>query len=189
MDTKGLEKHVIDTIKEWQIKIGYMPGSMKLYYPAESLADLLGLTEGEDLDAALLQFAEAVLPYMGRVSMSHEEETREGESHSGDRYCLDISAKGCAYVAEEAEEPEFLKRFLRVVTAPRADMGQVRACFAGFAKEKGVAWAEAEGVDEDGGRVFYFKDYPADPYVYCVECNEFGVTYHRFTRREYKRLI
>ncbi|MFQ7767637.1 MAG: DUF3877 family protein [Fusicatenibacter saccharivorans] len=37
MTAKLLEKHITDTIREWQVKIGYEGGTMKLYYPAESL--------------------------------------------------------------------------------------------------------------------------------------------------------
>ena len=45
MNGEPLKKHIIDTVKEWQMKIGYRPESMKLYYPAVSLAELLDLPE------------------------------------------------------------------------------------------------------------------------------------------------
>ena len=45
MNGEPLKKHIIDTVKEWQMKICYRPESMKLYYPAVSLAELLGLPE------------------------------------------------------------------------------------------------------------------------------------------------
>lgn len=178
METKELERHIIDTIKEWQIKIGYLPGDMRLYYPAQSLAGLLKPEGQETLETALAAFAEAVEPRLGKVSISH------GKG----KYCLDIPSGGCAYVAEHVPEPEFLKRFLKAVTAPGADLEQVRACFSRFAGEKDISFAEEEGVEEDGGRAFYFEAYDPDPYVYCVEWNEFGATYHRFTRREYEGL-
>ena len=41
MNCEPLKKHIIDTVKEWQMKIGYRAESMKLYYPAASLAELL----------------------------------------------------------------------------------------------------------------------------------------------------
>ena len=37
---------------------------------------------------------------------------------------------------------------------------------------------EAEGM----GCVFCFENDDFEPYVYCVESDEFGLTYHRFTR-------
>ncbi|MEI3194052.1 MAG: DUF3877 family protein [Lachnospiraceae bacterium] len=61
MNGEPLKKHIIDTVKEWQMKIGYRPESMKLYYPAVSLAELLDLPEDagkEQLQRALLGFAE-----------------------------------------------------------------------------------------------------------------------------------
>ena len=59
MTAKLLEKHITDTIREWQVKIGYEGGTMKLYYPAESLRRSLSLDETEDLDAALAAFCTA----------------------------------------------------------------------------------------------------------------------------------
>ena len=32
MNCEPLKKHIIDTVKEWQMKIGYRAESMKLYY-------------------------------------------------------------------------------------------------------------------------------------------------------------
>ena len=46
MNTAALERHIIDTVKEWQMKIGYRSEEMKLYYPDVSLAGLLELAEG-----------------------------------------------------------------------------------------------------------------------------------------------
>ena len=43
MNAEALKKHIFDTIKEWQIKLGYIEEDMKLYYPAESLKVLLFL--------------------------------------------------------------------------------------------------------------------------------------------------
>ena len=56
MTAKLLEKHITDTIREWQVKIGYEGGTMKLYYPAESLRRSLSLDETEDLAKALAAF-------------------------------------------------------------------------------------------------------------------------------------
>ena len=60
MTAKLLEKHITDTIREWQVKIGYEGGTMKLYYPAESLRRSLSLDETEDLAKALAAFCKNV---------------------------------------------------------------------------------------------------------------------------------
>ena len=42
---------------------------------------------------------------------------------------------------------------------------------------------------EDGlGKVFYFMDDTIDPYVYCLEFDAFGATYHRFSKEDYEAL-
>lgn len=179
----NLKTHIIDTIKEWQMKIGYREGNMKLYYPGESLASLLGVLDEKDevnikdFEAELKVFCKNCEPNLGRITVSGDWE----------RYCLTIPAKGCAYVAEQIQEPEFLKRFLAVLTKPANDMEQIRQCFAGYAKEKDTVWKE-ERVEQEhshGGAAFYFEDAAVDEYVYWVEENEFGLSYHRFTREEY----
>ena len=70
MTAKLLEKHITDTIREWQVKIGYEGGTMKLYYPAESLRRSLSLDETEDLDAALAAFCKEVQPRLGTLAIS-----------------------------------------------------------------------------------------------------------------------
>mgnify|MGYP000125695534 CR=1 FL=1 len=60
MNTAALERHIIDTVKEWQMKIGYRSEEMKLYYPDVSLAGLLELAEGwteASLKEALQEFS------------------------------------------------------------------------------------------------------------------------------------
>ena len=80
MTAKLLEKHITDTIREWQVKIGYEGGTMKLYYPAESLRRSLSLDETEDLDAALAAFCKEVQPRLGTLAISAVK----------DRYCMEI---------------------------------------------------------------------------------------------------
>ena len=240
-----LKKHIIDTIKEWQLKIGYREGNMKLYYPGESLEAMLGLagrdgeagqakagrTEAEReagqaetgrfredlsqeraaelLEQALSEFCDEAEPQLGRIRISG----------SYERYCLEIPPKGCAYVAGKVPEPEFLKLFLKVITGAESTMEQVRECFATYGAEHGTAYIEEEiseeqeasGEDgaamqsgdsakiEDGavgdahahshmGHAFYFAEEAVEEYVYWVEENEFGLTYHRFTRADYEKL-
>ena len=36
-----LKKHIIDTIKEWQLKIGNIDTDIRLYYPKSSLCDYM----------------------------------------------------------------------------------------------------------------------------------------------------
>lgn len=177
-----LKKHIIDTIKEWQLKIGYREGNMKLYYPGESLEAMLGLADSdrEILAQALSKFCDEAEPQLGRIRITG----------SYERYCLEIPPKGCAYVAGKVPEPEFLKLFLKVITDAGAAMEQVRTCFESYGAEHGTAYIEEEIAEEQeaSGHAFYFADEAVEEYVYWVEENEFGLTYHRFMRADYEKL-
>ena len=37
----NLEQNLYDTVREWQLKLGYQREEMRLYYPEESLLELL----------------------------------------------------------------------------------------------------------------------------------------------------
>lgn len=179
MNAEALKKHMFDTVKEWQLKIGFLDEDMKLYYPAQSLKSLLGLSEGisaEELEEALTAFAREVRPLLGELKISH----------NGERYCLDIPPKGCAYIANEVPEPAFLKKLLAVITAPGKTLDDVRQCFADHAAGQQVGFVEKDGAHDGLGHVFYFGEGADDCYVYCVEENEFGLTYHRFGKEDYE---
>lgn len=182
---RPLERHIIDTIKEWQMKIGRGEGGMNLYYPRDALAELLELPEGEgQLSRALADFAQEIRPRLGEIRISHE----------GERYCLAISEKGCAYVEEEVPDAPFLRSFLAVLTGPDSSMEDVECCFAQYAKNHGGCYRVKEAHHHGLGKAFYFEwgadagGEDQDPYVYCVEDDAFGLTYHRFTRAEYRRM-
>lgn len=199
MTTEFLQQHIFDTIKEWQMKIGSRDESIRLYYPAVSLMNLLRLgdeagdgrtedraeekkPEGEaglgELDGALLVFAQDVEPLLGKIQFSRQ----------GERYCIEVPEKGCAYIADSVPEPEFLKRFLSVITAKDSTLEQIRACFRDFAGMYELGYTEKDKEGEGVGHVFYFSSAVPEPYIYCVEEDEFGLTYHRFTREDYEDL-
>ncbi len=116
MTAKLLEKHITDTIREWQVKIGYEGGTMKLYYPAESLRRSLSLDETEDLAKALAAFCKNVQPRLGMLAISAVK----------DRYCVEIPEEGCSYIEQKIPVPELLQNLLQVITTPGNTMEQVR---------------------------------------------------------------
>lgn len=180
---RPLEKHIIDTVKEWQMKIGCQEGGMNLYYPEDALVELLEVTE-EQLASALAEFAADAAPRLGQLQISHE----------GKRYCFVVPDKGCAYVAQEVPDSEFLRKLLQVITTPGSHLDEVEACFSEYARSHGGSYVSEEAHHHGLGRVFYFQweqETPPeaqDSYVYCVEDDEFGLTYHRFTQAEYRRM-
>lgn len=188
---EALQKHIYDTVKEWQMKIGYREENMKLYYPGTSLRALLGLdadADAAELDGALEQFVQAVQPHLGHIQVSCDEKQ--------ERYCLDIPEEGIAYIAKEVPDSVFLKRFLGVITSPGSSLDDVEACFAKTAREQGIGYRKSDRSAEGLGHVFRFI-YPEDAavcaeerdeYIYCVEADDFGLTYHRFDREDYEEL-
>lgn len=178
MTAKLLEKHITDTIREWQVKIGYEGGTMKLYYPVESLRRSLSLDETEDLDAALAAFCKEVQPRLGTLAISAVK----------DRYCMEIPEEGCSYIERKIPVPEFLQNLLQVITTPGNTMEQVRNCFSSYAEKMHTTVEENASEEHEMGHVFSFSDPSVDEYYYCVEENEFGLTYHRFSREDYEAL-
>lgn len=132
----------------------------------------------EKLDRALLIFAQDMEPVLGKIHFSRQ----------GERYCIEVPEKGCAYIADAIPEPEFLKRFLSVITAKDGTLEQIRACFEDFAGMHGLEYTEENKEGDGVGHVFYFSSADPEPYIYCVEEDEFGLTYHRFTREDYEDL-
>ena len=146
------------------------------------MIELLGLgknTSETMLDSALDEFTEAVTETFGKIIVSNTSES----------YCLDVPEKGCAYVCENVPEPVFLKKFLAVITAENGSLDQIRACFAAYAEENHMGYTESDRTILGMGHVFYFDENELDAYVYCVEADVFGLTYHRFTKAEYKSMV
>lgn len=54
----NLEQNLYDTVREWQLKLGYQREEMRLYYPEESLLELLDTTK-EALPEAAKAFCSA----------------------------------------------------------------------------------------------------------------------------------
>lgn len=182
MKTETLEKHIFDTIKEWQMKIGYREESMKLYYPDISLIELLELeseTTKEQLNQALEDFCIAENEKLGEIVISNAK----------DRYCIDVPVKGCSYIAKNVPDFAFLKDFLGVITTPGNTLEHVRACFDSYARENNAQYVEMDRREEGLGYVFFFDRKELDEYVYCIEADEFGLTYHRFTKTDYEKLV
>ena len=167
-------QNIYDTVKEWEIKIGYRPEAVQLYYPEESLTELLNVTE-EELPRAISEFKEQVQASLGEI---HICETKEKG-----RYCVQISEKGTVYIHENVPEPAFLKAFLSVITSPGKTLEDVEAVFGQFSEKFTI------NKTENREWSFWFPDGGPDPYVYHVEEDDFGLQYHRFTKEAYGKLF
>ena len=115
MHTEQLERHIIDTIKEWQMKIGYKEENMRLYYPDVSLIGMLELPDGtteKELKKNLAVFADIVSERLGQIEISNV----------GDRYCLNVPPEGCKYISEKIPDSELLKNLLVVLDRRENDI-------------------------------------------------------------------
>ena len=186
-----LEQHIIDTVKEWQIKIGYRKEAMNLYYPEESLKDMLGLSRDASekvLKETLKLFADETAPRFGQLKISDK----------NGRYCIGIPETGCEYIHENIPDSDFLKEFLQIVTGENPTFEKIRRCFEEMAEKYQETFAEQDHGTDGMGRVFFFTGKKGgeiseaskiDRYVYCVELDDFGMTYHRFACHDYQKLL
>ncbi|MDE5781717.1 MAG: DUF3877 family protein [Lachnospiraceae bacterium] len=173
-----LEKHIMDTMKEWQIKLGSIGSDMKLYYPKTSLYEYLKISNDiscTELKEYIKKHLSVHAECLGEITVSHDD----------DRFCICIGKEGCRYVEQNIPEPDFLKKFLEALKSQNMDI--IFRIFKEYAMENSTELCvehEAGGATE----VLYLKDETVEPYVYYIEQNEFGITYHRFTSNEYKNL-
>lgn len=176
-----LAQHMVDTVKEWQCKIGVRKEKMDLFYPLESLKELLQLEPAastEELEKTLTEFQKENESLFGKLHFWKEKK----------RYGIEIPEDGVIHIAKTIPDPEFLKSFLKVIQNPASKMDDVCNCFQQFAKEKEDVLHQENMVHDGLGSVFYFEKDSTERYVYCVEDDDFGLTYHRFTRKEYENL-
>ena len=117
-------------------------------------------------------YFEKSVPELGHVTVTEK----------ADRFCVFVSPEGCDYINREIPVSEFLEGFLKVLKTQ--DMQQVRAYFQAFAKAHGTTVCE-EDDEEDLGTVLSFADKDVEPYLYCVTDDQFGITYHRFTKDDF----
>lgn len=177
MKGQVLLQNIYDTIKEWQTKIGYQEEKMELYYPASSIKRLMELPENMDLTQLLKKidiFLEKNADTLGKVEVSNQ----------NDRICLKISKQGTAYVHEQVSISPFLVDFIEKITMPECTLEEIKKVFYKYSTDVVIK----DGIHDGLGKIFYFEDETIDPYVYCLEFDEFGATYHRFDKLDFEHL-
>ena len=101
-----LAQHMVDTVKEWQCKIGVRKEKMDLFYPLESLKELLQLEPAastEELEKTLTEFQKENESLFGKLHFWKEKK----------RYGIEIPEDGVIHIAKTIPDPEFLKSFLK----------------------------------------------------------------------------
>ena len=175
MNYKNLEKNICDAIKEGQIKIGYDEGAVRLFYPIESIAELLEINNPtiNGMEEILIDFNRECSERLGTIEISNKEE----------RFCFMIPKEGTKYINEKYKDNPFLRQFIKNITKPNCTLEDMLTLFYTFSKD--IYFHE----NNELGYIIYFNDSTIDEYVYCLKFDEFGATYHRFTKLDYKKLI
>ena len=116
MNFKKLENNLLDMIQEQQVKIGYMSGVTRFYYPLQSLNRLLGteLTK-EEMQHALEEFSDHACDRLGKVKASSKNE----------RFCITLPPQASDYVHENRKPSEFLVRFINTVARHGCTLDEV----------------------------------------------------------------
>ncbi len=173
-----LEQHIIDTIGEWQVKMGSFDNTIRLYYPKESLCSYLGLEatiSEEVLEKEVRTYLSERAPFLGSISTETEKS----------RVAILIERAGCNYVSEHFDTSELLMSLLEAIKTQKMEL--VERCFEEYALTHGTKLCK-EAEDDGLGTVFYMEDETVEPYRYCVENDVFGITYHRFAREDFEKL-
>ena len=177
MEKERLIKNLTEQIKEAQLKLGYVRETIRLYFPVQSMCDILKteLVSGKELIALLEEEKEFEDTVLGKLNFT---------LCRGDRIEVCISAQGAVYVHEQVENPPFLERLIEMFQRNhRLTIEDICGFFAGFSKHY-VCEKMEHGADFD--YVLYFPDHHPDSWYYCVKIEMDHTIYHRFTEADYR---
>ena len=168
-----LKTNICDSIKECEIKLGYQEETIHLYYPENTLLELLEATP-ENLHQKTDSFCKLQAGLFGKITI---EETQEKG-----RYCISIPAKGVKYVHENIAANPFMEAFVQEIHKPGLKKDDILKLFYQFSKDV------IEEKIEDNEWAIYFQDDTIDAYVYYIEEDGFGLQYHRFTKETFSAM-
>lgn len=172
-DFNALENNIIDVIKEEQIKLGYARETIRLYYPIESVNNLLkGNYPLKELPGILDLFCEYVKPRLGNVTHSNKET----------RFCFIIPPNGVTYVHDEVEDRYFLRDFINIIDNHNQTLNEILNVFHRYSDS--VICTKMDNGEFD--YLIYFSDRLPDAFMYCLKFENSHVIYHRFTKADYE---
>lgn len=171
-----LEKNVIDTIHEWQVKLGYTKEMMRIYYNRDSLEHLVGMEfdTNEEAKEFLIEWRESVVGRLGKIRLSN----------NGQRFCIAVPVEGIEYVYKYKQGNAFLVELMEVLKKPTVTIEDVVAVFKKQSNDVIVEKADHDEFDY----VVYYKDNEDDKFRYCFSFGEMGAFYHRFLEYDYSTI-
>lgn len=176
--TSDLERHIIELIKEQQIKLGYVKETVRLYFPKQSLQKLMGIAEEDtsiSFDEHLNALCQQMLPHLGEVR----------HSSKADRYAISIPPKGCEFVHRLERTDAFLEAVIELFKEHNVTIVQVKELFGRF--DPNYHCEEVHRFEFD--YVLSFEDKSIDPNYYCVKFDRGHSSYHRFNEHDIQEII
>ena len=173
MNTEKLFLNIVAVIEEGQLKLGYRPETIRLYYPLDSLNLFLGTQlDVQGMMDALGVFAAEAADRLGDVAVSRK----------GRRFCIAVPPEGAAYVDAGTDKNGFLAQFIAMIARHGTKIGDVISLFEEY--------SSCVRVDElHNGEFDYllrFGDGKPDAFYYCITDEGCHLTYHRFTKEDYE---
>lgn len=179
MNIDNFMENIIEQIKEAQLKLGFVKEVIRLYFPVQSLCQLLQVEceSGEELLTFLENEDRFMNTVLGKIKFSLCKDNRI-------EVC--VSSEGAVYVHEQIEDPAFLKHIIALFQENHhLTIEEIATCFAKF-NENYVCEQMKPGTDFD--YVLYFPDQKPDAWYYCIRMEMGHTIYHRFTKDDYEQL-
>ncbi|MBE7719988.1 MAG: hypothetical protein E7243_10790 [Lacrimispora celerecrescens] len=169
MQYGALERMLINSIKEVQIKLGYEKEPIRFYYPQHALTKILKVSEDSDreMKATMEGFKESVKERLGDIRITKSQE----------RFCFEIPPEGVEYVYEHEKDNGFLKEFIETVENPSTALEDILKVFRKFGDGRVIC---EKSQEEDFDYILFFENPSIDNYRYYIKFHENHVTYHRF---------
>lgn len=173
MQYDPLEQNIIDAMEEQQLKLGYLPETVRFYYPLDSLNRFLKTAYTvEQMTEALKGFVRDVEKRLGTVQIRVK----------GERFEFAIPPEGAAYVHAHCDTDGFLAQLIAIVGRHGSTLEEVLACFRRFSENVHIEHMDNGEFDE----LVYFEEGVPDTYRYCISVEAGHVIYHRYTKEDYE---
>ena len=166
-----LEQNITDTIKESQIKLGFTPNAVTLFYPLDSLN---AITE-DKLSAE--KMIKAIDEYKSEVLSCTASLAKDG------RIAVTVSEESVKAIDEKVPADPFLVEFIGAVKEG-CSLEKAQEIFKKYNENVVIEPAP----DDEFDLLAYFPNGEPDGCRYCLQDDLGGITYHRFTKLDYDAL-
>lgn len=172
MEFSKFERNLISVIKEAQIKLGYDKMPISINYILPSLKHLFNECEDDEIEQNIKAFAQKNNANLGEISIKRID----------NGYRLTVSGEGAEYVHNLIDENEFLVSFINTVRTPLCTIDMIISVFKKYSDNVHI-----EDTSENGefDYLIYFENGDIDEFWYCIDIDDLGTTYHRFTKEDY----